>query len=492
MLEEIYIRDEALSEDDYYDALIYLLGDIYPDLSEEELEDMAEDILDELPEEYAENFLQTIGNIGKNIGNGAMNFAANHPGLVKGAATLAGTFIGGPVGAKVGNAVGGWATDAAQRRYLPRTAQTLSLMQNPQTQAALARTSIGLGNGAAPLAINGEVAYVSVSTHLRAIMQAAQAALQEVDRYEQIPPAELTNSFFDTEDIDEQAEWLLESLVGNNYENPFKILYRDEDGYGIYHTNHFIAYFDIPGVIKGKEKEEAKKRTNNLLNEFVKYFNSKDNLAEVSKGLIKCPCEGKITDTFVFKFLPNRLSDEVKKNKAKLIEYLSLHFDWVAIQMPDDKETFFATTLRKEIDGNLPIPADIDWFDNERHFLAGKRSWKIGYDEDKKLYFIETVGYERFSSHKAAILDSQIAGREVINIIWGTLLKNYIEKNNFKAVDTKTVFNNEKNSTRNYNRIKDKNIYSFALSFTTHEEALHSSWFKKLYDKHCGLENSFY
>src|SRR4051812_36527513 len=106
MLEDIYDHDDNLTHEEYYDALFYLLGDVYPDRTDDELEDLLEHMLNHLPPAYAEGVLDTIGNVGKQIGAGALKFSADNPALVQAAATTAGALVGGPVGAKLGNTAG--------------------------------------------------------------------------------------------------------------------------------------------------------------------------------------------------------------------------------------------------------------------------------------------------------------------------------------------------------------------------------------------------
>jgi len=234
MLEEIYNLDDNLSEDEYYDALLFLLGDAYPDLDEEQLEDLLEDMLDQLPEQYAENVMNTIGTIGKQIGSGALKFASNNPALVKGALTAAGTIVGGPIGAKLGSGLGNIITGAGQNKFLPETGKTLALMQNPQAQAAITRATLGIGNGSAPLSLNGNISEVPIATYLRAIIASAQAALQELDRNNIVPHSKLMESIPFSGELDQQAIWLAESLSPNIY-NPFiESMFDFDPGYHIF------------------------------------------------------------------------------------------------------------------------------------------------------------------------------------------------------------------------------------------------------------------
>ncbi len=212
MLEQIYDIDDLLTEDDYYDALIFIIGDVYPHHSEEELEKKIEGMLDGMPEDYSESILNTIANVGKNIASGSLDIVAQNPALLQGAGTAAGSLIGGPVGAKVGSELGKFGAKELQKNVLPATIKTLSVMQNPQAQTAIARAALGVGNGVAPLTQNGNVSLIPVATYLRALISSAQKALIELDSKAIIPPASFSESMPYSEDIDMQAEWLSEQL----------------------------------------------------------------------------------------------------------------------------------------------------------------------------------------------------------------------------------------------------------------------------------------
>ena len=238
MIEDIYSWDDNLTENEYYEGLLFVLGDVYPDLSEEEIEDMMEDMLDRVPDRYAESFLSTIGNVGKNLGSGALNFAADNPDLIRTGATIAGAAYGGPIGAQIGGMAGNLITKQLgakqpqqmaqmtqmtqvaqqpqipqQPQLMPETGKALAMMQNPQAQTALARATIGVGGGTAPLVTNsGNTTMVPVATYLRAIMTSLQNSLKELDANNVIPAPALSESLPYAEDIDMQAEWLAEEL----------------------------------------------------------------------------------------------------------------------------------------------------------------------------------------------------------------------------------------------------------------------------------------
>lgn len=212
MLEEIYSVDDRLSEDDYYDALIFIIGDIYPNLSEDQLETKLKHIINQMPEDYSESLIKTVGNVGKSIGTGSLKFLANNPAIAQTAGTVIGGYLGGPVGAKFGNDLAKVGNKQLKKNFSPATGKTLSLMQNPQAQTALTRASLGIGSGAAPFANNGNVRLVPVATYLRALIVSAQAALKELDSKNIIPAIAISESLPYSEDIDRQANWLAETL----------------------------------------------------------------------------------------------------------------------------------------------------------------------------------------------------------------------------------------------------------------------------------------
>ncbi len=233
MFEDIVDRDIALSEDEYYDALLYLLGDAYPDLSEEELEDMLDDMLDRLPERDAENVMESLEKIARKIGTGAFKFVGDNPELVKTITSATGAMIGGPIGSKIGGEVGKFAAQSAKKHTLSNAGKTLALMQDPQVLTAVTRTAMGgVGNGTAPFTKNGKTSLIPAAFYFRSIIDTAQKALMELDQYGIIPPASLSEALPYPDDVDLQAEWLAEQLVGSQSSSipPIKL----------YRTTYFI------------------------------------------------------------------------------------------------------------------------------------------------------------------------------------------------------------------------------------------------------------
>lgn len=212
MLEEIYRTDDNFNQDHWDDALIYVFGDVFPDSDEEEIEELVEQWINYLPAPHAESVINTIGNVGKKISTGALDYAVANPNVIKAGAGAAGALAGGPLGAQIGSRVVNEALKAGKKKYLPKTANALNLIQNPQMQTAVMRASLGTGDGTSPLTLNGNTMYIPVATYLRAMISAAQEALRELDAQNVVAPASAAENLPYEDDIDMQAEWLAENL----------------------------------------------------------------------------------------------------------------------------------------------------------------------------------------------------------------------------------------------------------------------------------------
>jgi hypothetical protein len=97
---EIY-QGESFSENDYFEAVRYVLGPEYNGFSEDELENELLSRVDLMSESEAEGFWSSLGNVAKNIGSGVLRG-------VSAIAPIAGTAVGAYFGApQIGGAVGG-------------------------------------------------------------------------------------------------------------------------------------------------------------------------------------------------------------------------------------------------------------------------------------------------------------------------------------------------------------------------------------------------
>jgi hypothetical protein len=185
--------------------LYYILGDTYPDASEEELEEIFEEMLENMSEQQAEDFMSSLGSIGKKIGSGLAqvpNFLGKNPELLSTIGGIAGNLIlpgaGGMIGGALGSAAGGLLQNKNAQNNLqqqqqqnpnaivnPDAAKLNSLMQDPQMQRALMQMSTS-NVPIAPLTSNGQTTHVPIANFLHALIRQAQAALQQLDAL--IPP----------------------------------------------------------------------------------------------------------------------------------------------------------------------------------------------------------------------------------------------------------------------------------------------------------------
>ncbi|MDB5227531.1 MAG: hypothetical protein JWN78_1724 [Bacteroidota bacterium] len=210
------------------------------------------------------------------------------------------------------------------------------------------------------------------------------------------------------------------------------------NGAGDYHFNHFIAYIDplqndLPTIESFYEK-------------FCNVF-SLENIAKVMES------ERSFNGHPAFKFtLGGNIGNKIKK----IIGFF--HDDWVAMQMFKDGKSFYATTLKREWNepmDNIVFNAletinpleplkNIMMSDvlvdsspllstsyrlivdlNKKHFLAGRRSWSLGYDSIIKLYYVETAALERNSDIIYSGLVKAGGMRQDIIDLWANLLANF-------------------------------------------------------------------
>jgi hypothetical protein len=62
---------------------------------------------------------------------------------------------------------------------------------------------------------------------------------------------------------------------------------------------------------------------------------------------------------------------------------------------------------------------------NRRHFLAGRRSWRVEFNSSLNLYYVETAAFERSSHDLYRAVEQTGILRETIKDLWTNLLENY-------------------------------------------------------------------
>ncbi|WPO77922.1 hypothetical protein [Flavobacterium sp. KACC 22761] len=100
-------QGESFSEDNYFEAVRYVLGPEYANLSENELENILLSRVDQMSESEAEGFWSSLGNVASSIGSGVLRGVST---LAPIAGTAIGTYFGAP---QIGGAVGGLVSNLA-------------------------------------------------------------------------------------------------------------------------------------------------------------------------------------------------------------------------------------------------------------------------------------------------------------------------------------------------------------------------------------------
>lgn len=100
-------QGESFSEDNYFEAVRYVLGPEYSNLNEDELEDVLLSRVDQMSESEAEGFWSSLGNVASSIGSGVLRGVSAVAPIV---GTAVGTYFGAP---QIGGAVGGLVSNLA-------------------------------------------------------------------------------------------------------------------------------------------------------------------------------------------------------------------------------------------------------------------------------------------------------------------------------------------------------------------------------------------
>ncbi len=222
----------------------------------------------------------------------------------------------------------------------------------------------------------------------------------------------------------------------------FKELLALRDGIGDYHVNHFIGYFHLSPV----EGADLASLTRRFYRRFCPIFSAR-NIAEATTGERKF----KGLDTVKFQIGGN-LGDLLDQGLGLL------HQDWVSMQMDRTGTSFYATTLRRLwlepwerlflafpvnplMPALTPFPLSPEKkaeaiTTNQHHFLAGRRSWRLGYDAELNLYFVDTATIERSSREEYRILEETGSLRKDIIALWTHLVENFVEDIQAKLIET--------------------------------------------------------
>ena len=255
-----------------------------------------------------------------------------------------------------------------------------------------------------------------------------------------------------------------------------------EGGVGPYHVNHFAGYFKLDGPTKSKVTIA------DFFTNFAQIF-SLDNVATATKA--KYAFEKHRTIQFVLKS-----------------PFPDIHEDWVTLQQVAGTNSFFARTLMKGwtdaedvqviiqlyawykiAQGASPLPLPEPnvrelLLINQRHFLAGRRSWSIEYSPESNLYYIETVTLERYSHDVYMALEGVMGMRKSIVEIWTSQIANFASHYGL-TLESQSMTDYYPGAQ--YTRHENRNIYYITDQKKTAAEARNIPWFSKVLKRHPGL-----
>jgi len=246
------------------------------------------------------------------------------------------------------------------------------------------------------------------------------------------------------------------------------------DGVGDYHINHFIGYGSF--LPQSKPEQLVAKKNQEFYRTFTELFSPNDATAEIGDYSFKGH------DTIEFA-IGGDLGDWFEKVGG------FFHSDWVSMQMADDGESFYGSTLRRKwllwkeeaaikLSAGLRNPIEV----NQHHFLAGRRSFKIGYSKELSRLYIETAAFERSSLCEYNIAEKSGLLRESIVQIWTNLIKN-VEASSGSWISP-LILGNQK-VRQGYKLVG--NVDYRVGQYKKPTEALKQAWFDKVIQRNPGL-----
>ncbi|MCS4301693.1 hypothetical protein [Chryseobacterium sp. BIGb0232] len=277
------------------------------------------------------------------------------------------------------------------------------------------------------------------------------------------------------------------------------------EGVGKFHGNHFRGYFSY---ISNPSRDQIIKMNKHLLENFCPIF-SVSNVAKATTGKYKFNSKETIAFQMggTIKVFPN----------LPQLDFLTavIHTDWVAIEKASDSLSLFATTLKREwiekqesdlfsnltkIVSSLGIIDKAKAFEivnniidvNQRHFLAGRRSWAIGFDHSVNLWYIETAAFERSSACEFNLLDKYGNLRQMIIDLWVNQINNYFNVlKNTTGIMAKIAGIPAKVNGKPVNEYADYHYSKNVLYKITEEKTatalLNTPWYSKCLGRHPGL-----
>jgi hypothetical protein len=275
------------------------------------------------------------------------------------------------------------------------------------------------------------------------------------------------------------------------------------EGVGNYHINHYIAFFNAPT----KSANDCPKILTAFYNKFPFIFANAftGNFATAAWGK---GSDAERSDLGNLTFKGNKtIKFTVGGQLGGYINQLAGfgHDDWVSIQMePRERKSFYALTLKRgwttsneeiarfavplvaspagPIIGKLTVDEAIDI--NQRHFLAGRRSWRVGYDQSARLLFVETAALERSSHEFYRFMENFDWLRSQIDRIWIGLLVNFATIFKFELSIAAAASYTDPQSPYS---LSSADVFHVSAERESLAEALKVDWFSSVIRRHVGL-----
>lgn len=263
-------------------------------------------------------------------------------------------------------------------------------------------------------------------------------------------------------------------------------------GVGPVHINHFVGY-SSQTALTPKVKARLEELQQRFRDDFTEVFSVK-NVAEANLR----PYLHKGNDTVEFEIGGN---DEAFKDIYYLRQVMGLnHSDWVSMQDHPESRSFYATTLKRgwatyleeitisalDLVNESAAKTTEAFFEiNRHHFLAGRRSFKVGYDEDLRRCYIETAALERSSLGFYDMIERTGLLRPMIVQIWTSLIENFEKEYSGSPEFQWPASGNPEDVPDDY--MMQGNVVYRAVQVRGMKEAVTAPWFTKVLDRHPGL-----
>ena len=284
------------------------------------------------------------------------------------------------------------------------------------------------------------------------------------------------------------------------------------EGVGNFHVNHFIGYFTTTKNLYIPSSKDILIFNREFFNNFGFIFSVK-NVSDAS--LSKHTYKNKKTVCFK---LGGNINKLVNYSEYFNIPYFNIdklggifHEDWVSFEMADNQLSFYGSTLKRKwveklelklfsqvaeltkavglIDDNYSSVSKFitNFIEvNQHHFLAGRRSWRVGYDEDLNHLYVETLAFERSSLCEYSMLEKTGKLRETILDLWINLILNYVGVHKFMLYPIFYIPKDFNLISRYDYEFRGNVLYKVAEDKSS-ANILNTPWVKEAMTRHPGL-----